>query len=319
MFARFITFFLLFIGASAFANEVGRTNLSLKIFDESMKPVEGAKISGLFKKSIVSGGFFSSSVTEEIESLSCTTESSGVCKINAPLKKTYSWLDLDGEAVNITLTSGKIIKFKEKSFIWESFHRGVNNSEKLIYIDGDSAHISWLKSTVSLSDVINKVDVKNDELDTSITINTLKTRSLWTTDNEFSDIVFIRAWIDKANNTKRFQVYAHIDHDGPSWNFYQAANYLTTAGIKSVDVVKIESKPYHSYSKLRFIEEVGFFVPEEVLREYAAKFIDGSDKSFNFRLIAKSGKNKDFRIYLFEITALLNKLDELYIKKNVNN
>lgn len=318
MSARFFAFLLVFVGASAFANEVGRTNLSLKILDESMKPIEGAKISGVFKKSIVSGGFFSSTVTEENESLTCTTDASGICIINAPLKKTYSWLDLSGEAVDVALPTGKLIKFKEKSFIWESFYKQVTKSEKLIYVDGDVAHVSRLKNTVALSEVIKKVEVKNDDLDTSITLNTLKTRSLWTTDNEFSDITFIRAWIDKSNNSKRFQIYSLVDHDGPGWNFYQAANYKATSGIRSIDVVKIESKPYHSNGKMRYIEQVGFSVPEDLLREYSANFIDGSDKSFNFRLVAKSGRDKDFRIYGFEITALMAKIDELSQKNVVN-
>ena len=59
-------------------------------------------------------------------------------------------------------------------------------------------------------------------------------------------------------------------------------------------------------------------MPEDLLREYSANFIDGSDKSFNFRLVAKSGRDEDFRIYGFEITALMAKLDELSQKNVVN-
>ena len=76
--------------------------------------------------------------------------------------------------------------------------------------------------------------------------------------------------------------------------------------------------PYHSNGKMRYIEQVGFSVPEDLLREYSANFIDGSDKSFNFRLVAKSGRDEDFRIYGFEITALMAKLDELSQKNVVN-
>ncbi len=307
---------VLFGCCTTFAGEVGRAPMTLTVVDDAMKPVSGVTISGSFAKGIESGGFFSSSTTEEVESVKCVTDDSGVCKTAAPLTKDkkYQWVKISGQIGEISLPSGIKLELNDKNRTIDNYLFSDKTFDRRIYIEGDKARIGGKWIVVPMADVKAKLSVTDDDLETEIKIDTQRTRALWTKDNEISDISFVRAWINKTSGNRRFQIYSHVDYDNPDWRFYSTVNFQTPSGPQSAILTKIEAKPYHWGKDLRRSEDVGFEISEALLRELSAKYIDGSDATLKFRLFAKAGDNKDFAIPVFEIAGLLSKVDEL-IKK----
>lgn len=306
---------VLFGCCTTFAGEVGRTAMTLTVVDDFMKPVSGVTISGSFTKGIESGGFFSSSTTEEVESVKCVTDDSGVCRTAAPLTKDKNQLlKLSGKIGEISLPSGTKLELNEKNRTIDTYIFSDKTFDRRIYIEGDKARLGGKWTVVPIADVKAKLSVIDDDLETEVKIDTQRTRTLWTKDNEISDITFIRAWINKTTGNRRFQIYSHIDYDDPDWRFYSTVNFQTPSGPQSAILTKIAAKPYHWGKDLRHSEDVGFEIPEALLRELAGKYIDGSDAALKFRLFAKTGRNKDFSIPVFEIAGLLLKVDEL-VKK----
>ena len=307
--------------STTFASEVGRVPMTLTVVDEAMKPVSGVMMSGSFTKAVESGGFFSSKITEEVEVVTCVTDDSGNCRIKTPLRyweyKDSKNLQRLGQSGEISLPSGIKLELKDKKWSINKvfFSDDVKTYDRRIYIEGDKARIGRLNwVTVPMAEVITKLSVKDDDLETEIKIDTKGTRILWTVDKDYSDISFIRVWINKTTGKRLFQIYSHVDYEGPDWRFFSTVNYQTPTGPQSAALTKIASRPYHFYNKLQLSEDVGFEIPEALLRELAGKYIDGSDATFDFRLFAKAGKNKDFSIPMFEIAGLLSKVDELLKK-----
>ena len=308
---------VLFGCGNTFANEVGRVPMTLTVVDDAMKPVSGVTISGSFAKEVESGGFFSSSTTEEVEVVKCVTDDSGICRTTTPLVKDKvlkNYFKLRGQIGEVSLPSGMKLELNDKNRTFDDFLFSDKTFDRRIYIEGDKARIGGKWVVVPVADVKAKLSVADDDLETEIKIDTLRTRVLWTKDSEISDISFIRVWINKANGNRRFQIYSHIDYDDADWRFYSTVNYQTPNGPQSAVLTKIASKPYHWNSKLRRSEDVGFEVPEALLRELSGKYIDGSDATLKFRLFAKAGSHKDFSIPVFEVAGLMLKVDEMLKK-----
>jgi hypothetical protein len=307
---------VLFGCSTTFAGEVGRVPMTLTVVDDAMKPVSGVTISGSFTKSVESGGFFSSSTTDEVEAIKCVTDDFGICRTTTPLTKDkkYQWLKISGQIGEISLPSGTKLELNEKNRTIDNYLFSDKTFDRRIYIEGDKARIGGKWVVVPMADVKAKLSVTDDDLETEIKIDTQRTRVLWTKDSDISDISFIRVWINKVSGNRRFQIYSHIDYDDANWRFYSTVNYQTPTGPQSAVLTKIAAKPYHWGKDLRHSEDVGFEIPEALLRELAGKYIDGSDATLKFRLFAKAGGNKDFSIPMFEIAGLLSKVDELLKK-----
>lgn len=308
---------VLFGCCTTFAGEVGRVPMTLTVVDEAMKPVSGVTISGSFAKGIENGGFFSSSTTEEVEVIKCVTDDSGICRTTTPLikdKLLTTYLKISGQIGEISLPSGIKLELNDKNRTINDHLFSDKTFDRRIYIEGGKARIGGKWVVVPMADVKAKLSVTDDDLETEIKINTQRTRVLWTKDSEISDISFIRVWIDKASGNRRFQIYSHIDYDDADWRFFSTVNYQTPTGPQTAALTKIASKPYHWGGDLRHSEDVGFEIPEALLRELTGKYIDGSDATLKFRLFAKAGRNKDFSIPVFEIAGLMLKVDELLKK-----
>lgn len=307
---------LLFGCCTVFAGEVGRVPMTLTIVDDTMKPLSGATISGTFTKGVESGGLFSTSTKEEAEPLKCVTDDYGVCKASIPLTKDkkYNWLKIAGQIIEITLASGAKLELNDKNRNLDIYLFGDKTFDRRIYLENGKARIGGKWVVVPMADVKALLSVADDDLDTEAKVSTQPTRALWREDSVISNITFIRVWVHKSNGSRRFQIYSHIDYDDADWRSYTTVNYQTPTGPQSAVLTEIASKPYHWGKDLRRYEDVAFEVPETLLRQVAAKYIDGSDATLNYRLFAQSGGTENFSIPIFEVAGLLAKVDDLLKK-----
>jgi hypothetical protein len=285
------------------------------LLNERVVPISGATIKAAFQNRLERGENYCSTQNMRIdEQIDCVTDKDGVCYIDAPLfKSSFSNRGMCGKIIEVTLASGvKIPREPNHIALWQSFGGAESLNKPLIYrvyTDETSSLRATSRAIPKLDQVVGSVSIQDDQLDPSIKVNTQKTRSLWTQDSEISDITFLRAWINKKSKTRTFQVYSHVDYEG-EWRFYSSVNYQTPKGLESRELLKINSKVYNWGGSLRKYEDVGFDIDEATLRSISGSYIEGSDATFDFKLVGRTGRDKIFRLPVFEIWAMLNVVDK---------
>jgi hypothetical protein len=117
---------------------------------------------------------------------------------------------------------------------------------------------------------------------------------------------FLRASISKSDGRTLFQVYQTLLYTGGHRNFV-SANYQTSAGPRSVPLIRISSN-VSSCASAGFClraEDVAFEVPEEVLRSVAA----AGGQPWRYRLNAQAGESWDDNLSPSEVAGLLSRVD----------
>jgi len=260
----------------------------------------------------------------------CTTSLNGNCTLNlgafAPIKT----------VVSVILLKKGPIEAKSEVYILSpiesSFFSNRDSNNSIFIYSNDKNNFSCSKDSKcqianqenkapqliipTLTQVMNKITIQNERLDTQIKVNTKNTRILWTKDNEISDFSFVRAWIDKQTKLVTYQIYSHVDYEGP-WRNFGRANYEASTGLKSVTATKIGSDVYKwvSGTELRKYEDVGFNIDEATLRELVRSYKEGSDETLDYKLVSQiEGTDKIFKLPLFEISGILKVIDNILIE-----
>jgi len=121
---------------------------------------------------------------------------------------------------------------------------------------------------------------------------------------------YLRSVIDKKTGQKSFQVHAWIIYGG-RWRSYEAANYQTPAGPKSVPAIQIGRETANcAVGDCLYTERVAFPVDEDLLRRLAAGNVPGKPAIWAYKFIAKTGPDFAGGLSSAEIAGLLAKIDE---------
>jgi hypothetical protein len=121
---------------------------------------------------------------------------------------------------------------------------------------------------------------------------------------------FLSAVIDQSTGQKSFQIDAEITYSG-SWRFYQAANYPTANGRRSVPATHISKEAANcAVGECIYTEHIAFPVDEQVLRQVAAGRVAAKPVVWPFQAIAKSGPAYTGGLSDAEVAGLLAKVDD---------
>lgn len=123
---------------------------------------------------------------------------------------------------------------------------------------------------------------------------------------------FLRAFVDKRTGQIIWQDYTTINYSGPSWQFYEVANYQTSLGVTQVPVTVID-RNVNDCSKLggcSFTEELGFNLTDEVIRAIAKLYVPGAKLGiWRFRLEGEGGGDFTDGFAVAEVAGLVQAVD----------
>lgn len=156
-------------------------------------------------------------------------------------------------------------------------------------------------------------DIKDDALETVASISTYTAgRPVTGLFQAVNEDVFLRALIDKKTGEATFQVY-QIVYYGGDWRFYMSANYEAPNGPKSVPADRISSEVVAcSQYGCSHREDVGFDVPEDILRWVAARATPQTEvgEPWRFKWKAKDGSELLAQLPPAEVAGLLRAVEE---------
>jgi hypothetical protein len=294
-------------------NVDGAQLVSFIVLNERIVPIAGASVKAGFLSRLESGEKWCGNAVGALNvTHECVTDGDGKCHVYSPLvKHSASLHQLCGRLIEVGLPTSEKILSESKPVILARLKTEQTPESMVyrVYVDGTSFRAT-AREIPKLADVVQRVTLQDERLETSIKVNTKGTRALWTKDSSISDLSFIRAWVDRQSLKRTFQVYSHVDYEG-DWRFFNRVNFETPNGLQSRELVKIDSNVYkYSDRTFRKYEDVGFDIDESTLRSIAANYIDGSDATFDYKLLGKAG-DKTFRLPVFEISAILSVVDRL--------
>jgi len=154
------------------------------------------------------------------------------------------------------------------------------------------------------------ISITDDSLEVMATLNTSKAYS---TKGKFTDPVrsdnFLRAMIDKKTGATTFQVYQMVRYTGDT-RMFTSVNYATGEGPINAPVQTISNEVITcSYGLCVREENIGFLVPEAVLRGIAATYRRGASQPWRFRFKARQGFDWEDRIMPAEVAGLVLAVD----------
>lgn len=120
---------------------------------------------------------------------------------------------------------------------------------------------------------------------------------------------FLRALIDKKTGQTTYQVYQIIPYSG-RWRLYHTANYETSDGPKSVELIVID-RSVGSCSRYgcSFTEHIAFPVDEPLLRQIAALYAPSKPVAWKFKFKAKAADDWNDGITASEVAGFLSAVD----------
>jgi len=158
----------------------------------------------------------------------------------------------------------------------------------------------------SPAEIADLAQVRNDPLDTVISIDTSK---FYSQKDGILKIVnndkFMRALIDKKTGTTVFQVYLMTRYAG-DWRFFDRVNYLGPNGPESANVHQI-SRSVAGCSQFGCLHEehIAADIPEEVLKRVAAEAVAGADSSWHIKVFGRSADGVTTGVLKTEVAGLL--------------
>jgi len=149
-------------------------------------------------------------------------------------------------------------------------------------------------SALTPDNVAERVTLKDDDLTAQAMFTTVpiyqETGGLFSGEPNDS---FLRAFVDKRTGQVTWQVYTTINYTGPSWQFYEVANYQTSQGITQVPVTVID-RDVSDCARLdgcSYTEQLGFNLTDEVIRAIAKLYVPGAKLGiWRFRLEGQGGR-----------------------------
>jgi len=124
---------------------------------------------------------------------------------------------------------------------------------------------------------------------------------------------FLRVFIDKKTGSTKFQIYQTINYDAASWMFYRSVSYETPSGPNTADLTDIKKSfdcsGASKYQGCSYVEHVGFYVSETILRRLSSGYTPGETKVWKFKFTALSGDTLDETMTLAEIAGALDAVD----------
>ncbi|WP_114226593.1 MULTISPECIES: hypothetical protein [Sphingomonas] len=153
------------------------------------------------------------------------------------------------------------------------------------------------------------VQVKDDDLEPTAVLDTSKA---YFSNGAFTDRVrsdaFLRALVNKSTGAVTYQVYENVRYNYVARHF-TSANIATAAGPMTVPVQPISFKVDACFATLcSYEEDVGFVVPEPILREIAASYKPSESTPWRFRL-KSSGLDWEDRLMPAEVAGLLQAVE----------
>ena len=154
----------------------------------------------------------------------------------------------------------------------------------------------------------DKITVKNDALETIVTVTSNKGRVAKYNLGEGSLKNHLRAFISKKTGDIRCQVYSICRYNDDGWRFYHTANYETPAGPASIPLVQInrDVNCFRSRPKCYYIEDVGFTISYSLLQSISSLYQAGGNDFWYYKLKSKSGRDMMFVFTLAEISAFID-------------
>ncbi len=157
-----------------------------------------------------------------------------------------------------------------------------------------------------------RTTLHDDDLDTIATITTAdgftKRRPLL---GIAPDDVFLRAFIDKRSGRTAYQVYATVRYRDYGWADWQAVNYATPTGPRSIATQKIARVRASCSRGLACArsESVGFTIDAALLKMNAALYVTDQSSAWRFKLMAHNGAERPLLLTTAEISGLLMAVD----------
>ncbi|TCQ04035.1 hypothetical protein [Sphingomonas sp. PP-CC-3A-396] len=162
------------------------------------------------------------------------------------------------------------------------------------------------------SQFLARTTLHDDDLDTFATITTVNgfvaRRPLL---GIVSDDVFLRAFIDKRSGRTAYQVYATVRYRDYGWADWQAANYATPTGPRSIAtqrIARVRASCARGLACARS-ETVGFTIGEALLKINAALYATDQSTAWRFKIMARSGAERPLLLTAAEISGLLMAVD----------
>lgn len=157
---------------------------------------------------------------------------------------------------------------------------------------------------MTLADFQRGVTVRDDDLSTSATFDTV--RALRINQGVLSDSSDVALWatVDKKSGVATFRVGAVIGYSGSGWRLYQAAGYATQSGPVDASVSVERSVDTCLSAACFYSEKLSFDVPESTLRAIAV-----GDSMWRMRFRSQVGTDRDEWMSPLEVRALLEAVD----------
>ena len=170
-----------------------------------------------------------------------------------------------------------------------------------------------LLSALTPDNVAERVTLKDDDLTAQAMFTTVpiyqERGGLFSGEPNDS---FLRAFVDKRTGQVTWQVYTTINYTGPSWQFYEVANYQTSQGISQVPVTVID-RDVNDCARLdgcSYTEQLGFNLTDEVIRAIAKLYVPGGKLGiWRFRLEGHGGGDFTDGFAVAEVAGLVQAVD----------
>ncbi|KQU48125.1 hypothetical protein ASG67_12335 [Sphingomonas sp. Leaf339] len=127
------------------------------------------------------------------------------------------------------------------------------------------------------------------------TIAVLDTSEGYKNKGRFTDPVksdnFLRALIIKATGAVRYQVYQTVTYNSVFRDF-RSVNFGTLAGPRSAELGTLKHEVINcAYGVCTYRDDVGFDVPDALMRDIANTYVSGASPLWGFKFNAQSGVN----------------------------
>ena len=148
--------------------------------------------------------------------------------------------------------------------------------------------------------------INDDELEPVVIIST---ENAYQSLGGFTDPVrsdnFLRAFIDKASGTTRYQLDQSVRYN-VEWRDFTSAVFVVDSVPQSAKLTIIKRDVVGCYASMCSYEEiVGFDLDEPVLATIADRYVAGQSPLWRFRLKAKSGIDWEERLAPAEAAGML--------------
>lgn len=166
----------------------------------------------------------------------------------------------------------------------------------------------------------DRATVADDELEPAVVVST---EPGWKRDKRnwlapgIPDDFYLRAFVHKKTGVAIYQVVVMQHYYADTWRQFEAGSYATPEGPVAADVKALGNGQVECGSRLmgcRFIEHVGFQVPESLLQALASAHKSADPPGLRFKVKSRSGHEYVAEVSAAEIAATLARATELRLR-----